>query len=112
DLNAVTLVRASWNDFAQKNDLLVPFPDRDIQIGYAFSFVGELGQLVIMRREKSARLDLVVQKFGHAPGDREPVEGRCSSSDFVENYQTPFGRVVHDVRGLIHLDHERRLAAG
>ena len=64
-----------------------------------------------MRREQGARLDLVVQKFRHAPGDRQPVECRCSASDLVQNDQASLGRVVHDVRRLVHLHHERRLPA-
>ena len=69
-LDAVTLVCAAGNDLAQENDLLVPFPDRDVEIADAFAFLGELGQLVIVRREECARLDFVVQKFGDAPGNR------------------------------------------
>ena len=32
DLDPVTLIRSTGNDLAQKNDLLVPFADRDIEI--------------------------------------------------------------------------------
>ena len=64
-----------------------------------------------MGGEKRARLDFVVQKFRHAPGDREPVEGRGAAADFVEDDEAALGGVVHDIGGLVHLDHEGRLAA-
>ena len=65
-----------------------------------------------MGREERARLDFVVQKFRHAPGDGETVEGRSAAADLIENDEAPLGRVVHDIRRLVHLDHEGRLAAG
>ena len=65
-----------------------------------------------MRREKRPRLDLVVEKFGHAPGDGKSVEGRRAAADLIEDHETAIARVVHDVRGLVHLHHESRLTAG
>ena len=111
DLDPVALVRAARNDLAQENDLLVPFAHRDVEIAHAARVPRQLGQLVIMGREKRARLDLVVQKFRHAPGDRKAVEGRSAAADLIQNDQAALGRVVHDVRRLVHLDHEGRLAA-
>ena len=70
DLDSVTFVRATRHDFAQENDLLVPFADRDVEIANAFAFFRQFGQLVIMRREQRARFDFIVQKFRDAPGDR------------------------------------------
>src|SRR6188472_1508009 len=85
DLYSVAFVSAARNDFAQKNDLLIPFTDGDIQITNPFAILGEFDQLMIMRGKKTARFDVVVEKFGHAPRDREPVESGCAAADFVKN---------------------------
>ena len=42
---------------------------------------------------------------------REAVEGRGAAADFVEDDEAALGRVVADVRRLVHLDHEGRLPA-
>ena len=55
-LDAVTLVRAAGDDFAEENDLLVPFAHGDVEIAYAFAVLGEFGQLVIMRGEQTCAL--------------------------------------------------------
>ena len=112
DLYSIALVRAARNNLAQKNNLVVPLAHRLVEIANAAAFLGKFRQFVIMRREECARPNLVVQKFGHAPGDGKTVECRCSAADLVQNYQAPLGGVIDDVRSLVHLDHERRLAAG
>ncbi len=111
DLNAVALVRSAGNDLAQENDLFVPFAHRDVEITNAAPLLGELRQLVVVGGEKGARPDLVVQEFRHAPRDREPVESRCSATDFVQDDEAALGCVVHDIGRLVHFDHEGRLAA-
>src|SRR5579885_3225628 len=57
-LDAVTLVRAAGNHFAQENDLVVPFAHRHIEIADAFAVLGQFGQLVVVRGEKGAGLIL------------------------------------------------------
>ena len=91
--------------------MFVPFPHGDVKIRHAFAFLGQFRQLVIMGREQRARFDFIVEKFRHAPGDRESIEGRSPAADFIENDETALRRVVHDVRRLVHLHHEGRLAA-
>ena len=66
---------------------------------------------MIMRGKKRPRLDFVVEKFRHAPGNGKSVEGRRAASDLIENDQAAFGGVVHDVGCLVHLHHEGRLTA-
>ena len=56
DLDAVAFVRAARDDFAQENDLLVPFAHGDVEIANAFAVLGELGQLMIMRGEETCAL--------------------------------------------------------
>src|SRR6266481_8873030 len=109
-LDAVTFVCATGDDFAQKNNLLVPFAHGDVQVADACPVFGEFGEFVIVRRKQGARFDFVVEKFGDAPRDGEPVKGGCAAADLVENNQTAGGGVIDDVGSLIHLHHERRLA--
>jgi len=43
DLNAVAFVRGPGSDLAQNNDLLVPFTDREVEVGDTAAIGGELG---------------------------------------------------------------------
>ena len=74
----------------------------------------ELGELLVMRREERARaaLGVAVQVLDHRPGDREAIVGRGAAADLVEDKERARGGVVQDVRRLVHLDHEGRVAAG
>ena len=110
-MDPVTLVRAARYDFAQKNDLFIPFAHGDVEIRYPFSFRGELGQLVVMGREERPRPDFVVEEFGYAPSDGKSIESGRAAANLVEDHEAALARVVNDVRGLVHLDHEGRLAA-
>ena len=85
DLDAVAFVCAAWDDFAKKNDLLVPFAHGDIQIANAFAVLGELRQLVIMRGKQSARFNFVVEKLADAPRDGETVKSGCAATDLIED---------------------------
>ena len=109
-MNAVAFVRPARHNLAQENNLLVPFPHRDIEIADSAALLRQLRQFVIMRREQRARFDFIVQKFRDTPRNRKPVECRCSAADLVQNNQAALSRVVHDVGCLVHLDHERRPA--
>src|SRR5207244_10336186 len=96
DVDSVAFIRAAGDDLSQKNDLIVPFAHSHIEIADAAAFLSEFRQLVIMTRKESACLNLVVQKFGHAPCDGESVECRCSATDLVQNNEAPFGSIVYD----------------
>src|ERR1700730_8029145 len=85
-LDSVAFVCATRDNFSQENDLVVPLADCDIEIANAFAFCGEFGQLMIMRGEEAARFDFVMEKFGHAPGDREAVECGGGSTDLIEDH--------------------------
>src|SRR5438445_9762969 len=97
DLCSVAFSCPTGNNLAQENDLVVPLTHGDVAIADAAAFLSEFRQLVIMSRKEGARLNLVVQKFGHAPGDGKPVKSRCSATNLVENDQAPFGGIVYDV---------------
>ncbi len=65
-----------------------------------------------VRGEQGAAAVLLVQVLDRRPGDRQAVEGRGAAADLVEDDQAAFARLVEDRRGLDHLDHEGRAAAG
>ena len=76
--------------------------------------VGEIGELVIVRREDRLRPRPAVRRqvLGDRPGEAQAVERRRAAADLVEDDQAPRRRAVQDGGGLLHLHHERRLAAG
>ena len=110
-MDAVALVGGAGDDFAEEDDFVVPFADRDIAVGHSGAGAGEVGEFVVMGGEEGAAGCDVVEVLGHAPGDGEPVEGRGAAADFVEDDETAVGRVVEDGGGLVHLDHEGGLSA-
>src|SRR3954468_13652277 len=67
-----------------------------------------------MRREERAwsSVGTAVKVFDDGPRDREAVVGGRTAPDFVEDDKRAIRGVVQDVRGLVHLDHEGRVAAG
>ena len=75
--------------------------------------VGEIGQLVVVRGEHrlGPRRGFDARCSATAHARLEPVEGRGAAADLVEDHEAAGRRRVQDVRRLLHLDHERRLAA-
>src|SRR5262245_53744306 len=72
----------------------------------------ELGELVVVRREHGAAADDVVEMLGAGPRNRESIVGARSTSNLVEHDERSPGRAPKNVRRLLHLHHERALAAG
>ena len=85
----------------------------DVAVDDARQRVGEIGQLVIVRREDRLRPRALVRRevLGDRPREAEAVERRRAAADFVEDHEAARRRRVQDRRRLLHLDHERRLAA-
>ena len=55
-------------------------------------------------------LGCLVQVFHDGPGNGDAVIGRGATAQLVEEHERARRDVVQDVRGLRHLDHERRFA--
>ena len=70
------------------------------------------GQLEIVGREQREAAILLGELVRDGPGERQAVEGRRAAPDLVDQHQALRRRAVEDVRGLGHLDHERRAPAG
>ncbi len=101
--------RPCFRNTTRPSDLL----DRHRRVGDGGLDERDLGQLVVVRGEEDEAVLLrrVVEVLDESPRDREPVEGRRTAADFVQNDQARGRGVAHDRRGLEHLDHERRLPA-
>ena len=63
-------------------------------------------QLMIVGRKQASRAPRG-QMLGHGPGQRQAIERRGAPADFIQNHQAAHGRVVTNVGGLGHFDHER-----
>ena len=112
DLDSVTFVRCASYDFAQEDDLVVPLPHRHIVVLNACPVLRQHRKLVVMGGEKRARPNLIIKMFGNAPGDLQAIKSRCTTANFIKDYEAAITGIVHDEGSLIHLHHESRLAAG
>ena len=95
----------------QEHHPVAPLLHRDVGVRQTRQALGQLRQLVIVRREDGARTRAtrLVEMLGHRPREREAVVGRRATPDLVEQHQRTGRRRAQDVRGLGHLDHERAL---
>ncbi len=70
NMNAITFVGGAVDNFVEEDDLIVPFADGDVQVADAGKRFRQVGELVIVRGEKGAATEMVVQIFDHGPGER------------------------------------------
>src|SRR5262245_55253527 len=110
-MNAVAALGTARCNAMQKYYLLVGFLNQHIVISQLRQSLGELSELVIMRREERPATRLVVQVFGNSPGERNAVVGTGAPADFIKDYQAFRRGVVENVGGLSHLHHEGALSA-
>jgi hypothetical protein len=82
-----------------------------MEVAHAREVRGEVGELVVVGREQRLGPGPAAgEVLRHRPGDGEAVEGGGAAPDLVEEDQAP--RVAwRRMCGLLHLDHEGRLAA-
>ena len=73
---------------------------------------GERGQLEVVRREQRVAAALLDEVARDRPREREAVVGRGAAADLVHEHEALRRRVVQDVGGFGHLDHEGRAPAG
>ena len=113
-MNAIAAVGTPRHDLVQEDDALAFLADFHPEIAQSRQALRERGQLVVMRREQRQRAQLwsIVQVLENGLRDADPVVGAGAAADLIENEQAAGGGVREDVRGLHHLDHERRQAAG
>src|SRR5688572_29155621 len=111
DLNAVALVGSTVHNLAKKNDLIVPLAHGHIEILQARQTPGEFSQFVIVRGEKRARADLIVEILHNAPSERQSIKRAGAAPDLIEDDEAARTGVVEDIRSLAHFHHEGGLAA-
>ena len=51
NVDAVAAIGAAFDDAVEEDDLVFPFADGDVEVADAFEALGQVGELVIMRRE-------------------------------------------------------------
>ena len=112
DLDAVALVGGARLNFAEEDDVFVPFADGDVVVFDGFLAGGEVTEFVIVGGEEGAGLGVVVEVFGHGPGDGKTVEGGGATAYFVEDDEGVGSGVVDDEGGFVHFDHKGRLPLG
>ena len=100
-MDAVALVRAALDDLVQEHDLVIPLPNGDVEVGEARQPAGQLGQLVVVRREQCLGTDPVVQVLDDGPREAQAVERARAAADFVEYDEAAIGGVVQDIALLI-----------
>ena len=110
-VNPIGAVGATRLEPVQEHDFLADLAHRDVEVANVLELLGELRQLVIMRRKDRLAPDAVVQALGDRPGDRDAIVGRCATADLIEQHQAPARSGVQDRARLTHLDHKGRLAA-
>src|SRR5208337_2691154 len=93
--------------------LLLPFPDCHIEVLDSCPVPGKFSQLVIVSGKKGLHslAPQVMQEFGNRPGDAHTVESAGPPSDFIQYDKTLRCRLVQNVCGLLHFDHESGAAA-
>src|SRR5439155_3808057 len=96
-VNAVTFVVAAGGDLVQEHHSTFALLDQDIVVSQAGKFVGQLSQFMIVRGEKHAATDLVVQILGNGPSQTYAVVGAGAAADLSEDHQAAVGGGVQDV---------------
>src|SRR5262249_53819568 len=87
DFDSVAAVGGAGVGAAKEQDLISGFFDRDVKIAGAVKLFGELGGLVIVRREKSLGADVAMDMLDYGPRESETVIGGRAAADFVEHDQ-------------------------
>ena len=111
DVNAVRAIRAAGLEPVQEDDLVPYFSHGDIEVAHVLELLGELGQLVVVRRENRFASDRIVQALRDGPRDGHAVVRRGAAPDLVEEHEAARGGGMKDRARFAHLDHERGLPA-
>ena len=112
DRDPVAAVGSAVGDFVQQDEIALPFARPHVVQRECVEAAGEARQLVVVSREQSPALQLIVHGLDHGPGNRKPVIGRSAAADLVEDDEALLRRLGKNGGGLDHLDHEGRAAAG
>ena len=114
DLYPVAAVRSARHDLTQEDDVILPLAGGDVEVDHAGGGIGQVRQFVIVRGEERLGPEPRIrrQMLGDGPRNAQAVEGGRAAADFVEHDETARRRMVQDVGGFLHFDHEGGMAAG
>ena len=96
----------------QEDDAVAVLGGIEVHVDHAGQFGGECGELEIMGGEQRESADACREVARRRRSERKAVESAGAAADFIHQHQTARRRVVQDVGGLRHLDHEGRAAPG
>src|SRR5712692_7416345 len=86
-VNPIGAVGATRLEPVQEHDCLADLAHGHVEVADVLELLGELCQLVIVRRKDRLAPDAVVQALRDRPGDRHAVVGRCATPDLIEQHQ-------------------------
>src|SRR5450432_838122 len=108
--DAVALRSGAMLELVQEDDVASVLARGDAPVFATSARHGELGELVVVRREEGTARGDIVEVLANGPRDRETIVRARAATDFVEQDERALGRAAENVGGLLHLDHERALA--
>ena len=113
-LYAVAPVRSPFNQFTQKNDLIIPFLDGNVEILDPWKRSRQVCQFVIVGGEKSfdTGTTQIVQMLRYRPGNAKAIVGARPSANLIHDHKTHAGGTIQDIGRLLHFNHESALALG
>ncbi len=96
----------------QEYHLAVDLGHRYVHVDDAVVGRGHLVELVVVGGKEGlgVQVAVVVDMLDDGPGDGYAVVGRGTAAELVEEYERAAAHVVEYRGGLVHLDHECRLA--
>ena len=108
--DAVAAAGAAGLHAMQKQQVIAGFLHQHLEVGHIRALCRQVVELVIVRREHGAGLQVAGQVFAHGPGDGEAIKGGSATADLIEQHQGAIGGVMEDVGGFRHFHHEGGLA--
>ena len=77
-----------------------------MDVGHAFHFLRQLGQLEVVGGKQGQGFDLIRQIFRAGPRQRQAIVGRGAAANFIHQHQAMLGGVMQNISGFGHLYHK------
>ena len=111
-VDAVGAIGGAALELVEEDDAIAMLDRVEVHVGDVRDRGLQLRELEVVRRKERVAARHFREVARNGVGEREPVEGRGATADFVDQHQALRGRVVEDRGGLGHFHHERRTSAG
>ena len=109
-LDTVAFIRTPGHDLAEPDDMVALLFHGYSEVLHTGQRLFELIEVVIVRGEERLCPDRV-QVFRDRPGQCQAIVSAGAAPDLIQNHQGARRGIVQNIRGLVHLHHERALAA-